>query len=197
MSTEAALAPNVPAPDPVAERALRGDREAEREVCRRLLPAVRAFARRRLRPAAAEDFAQDALLLLVESMREGRVEEPSRLAGFALGICRNLARERARTGERREGLLARFGLTEEAFAPLAPSLEVRREHLEDCYSQLTERARAVLRATFCEEDEDAEIAARLTLSAANVRVIRHRTLAALRTCLERPISWTGATAEAG
>ena len=173
----------------VIERALSGSRESEREVCRRLSPAIRAFAGRRLDRSAAEDFAQDALLLLLEAMREGRIEDPARVAGFALGICRNLARERARTGERRRELLEKYGWAEELPALETPAT-LRREHLEDCYSQLTDHARRVIRASFCDERDDAQIALALSISAANVRVIRHRSLAALRICLERPISWS-------
>lgn len=182
----------LPPLDPVVTRALMGDREAEREICRRLLPAVRAFADRRLRDAAAEDFAQDALILLVEALREGRVQDPTRVAGFALGICRNLSRQRARSGERRRELLAQYGLTEADVCNDGAPAMIRAGHLEDCYSQLTQAARRVIRATFCEDSADAQIATELEVSEANVRVIRHRTLAALRTCLERPISWSTA-----
>ena len=176
--------------EPLVARACTGDREAEREVCRRLLPAMRAFAQRRLSAAAAEDFAHDALVLLIEALREGRVQEPARLAGFALGICRNLARERARLGERRRELLVKYGFSADEPSLFAPVTELHRGHLEDCYSQLTEHARRVIRSTFCDERADLEIAGELSISEANVRVIRHRSLAALRTCLEKPISWS-------
>jgi RNA polymerase sigma factor (sigma-70 family) len=175
--------------DPIVQCAVDGDPAAEREICRRLLPAIRAFAQRRLPLAAAEDFTQDALLLLVQALRDKRIQDPARVAGFALGICRNLARERARLGERRRELQAQFGITAADLVAFDAPLELRREQLEDCYSQLTEHARKVIRATFCEDHADAEIASTLSLSEANVRVIRHRTLAALRSCLERPISW--------
>jgi RNA polymerase sigma-70 factor (ECF subfamily) len=138
--------------------------------------------------SAAEDFAQDALILVIEAMRAGRIEEPARLAGFALGVCRNLARQRARSGERRRELLAQFGWADEA-TPFEAPLTLRRDHLEDCYSQLTDHARRVIRASFCDDSDDANIAVALSISPANVRVIRHRSLAALRGCLERPISW--------
>jgi RNA polymerase sigma factor (sigma-70 family) len=173
----------------VVQRALSGDPAAEREVCRRLLPAMRAFAQRRLPPAAAEDFSQDAVILLVEALRANRIQDPARIGGFALGICRNLARDRAKLGERRRQLQAQFGLSAADMVAFDAPLELRREQLEDCYSQLTEHARKVIQATFCEDHADAQIASTLRLSEANVRVIRHRTLAALRTCLERPISW--------
>lgn len=175
----------------VIERALQGDRESERDVCRRLLPAIRAFAARRLQGSTAEDFAQDALLLLLQALREGRIQDPARVAGFALGICRNLARERARSGERRRELMEKYGFGEELPALEAPAT-LRREHLEDCYSQLTDHARRVISASFCDESDDAQIALALSISTVNVRVIRHRSLAALRSCLERPISWSQA-----
>jgi RNA polymerase sigma factor (sigma-70 family) len=150
---------------------------------------MRAFAQRRLRSVAAEDFAQDALVLLLEALREKRIQEPAKLAGFAIGICRNLARERARLGERRGELLAQFGVREEDLVNDGTAPDFTRAKLEDCYSQLTDRARRVIRATFCDDENDGEIADTLELTVSNVRVTRHRTLAALRTCLEGPISW--------
>lgn len=176
--------------DPLVLRALDGDRAAEREICARLLPGIRAFAARRLRPSSVEDFTHDVLTLLIEAFREGRIQDSSRVAAFALGICRNLARERARTDDRRRELSERFGPTEADFAAWDAPLVVRRDHLEDCYSQLTERARRVVRATFCDDVPDSDIARTLAITEANVRIIRHRTLSALRSCLEKPISWS-------
>lgn len=54
---------------------------------------------------------------------------------------------------------------------------------------LTPRARDVLRASFVDERSDTEIASALAITEVNVRVIRHRTLAALRECVEGGISW--------
>jgi RNA polymerase sigma-70 factor (ECF subfamily) len=190
VSVESARLPSPSEGDTVVLLALAGDRTAEREICARLLPAVRAFAARRLRAASVDDFTHDALVLLVEALREGKLRDPERVAAFALGICRNLARDRARTDDRRRELMDRFGLTEEDLAVWDGQLRVRRDHLEDCYSQLADRARRVIRMTFCNEAGDSEIARTLAITDANVRIIRHRTLAALRECLEKPISWT-------
>ena len=94
VQAESAVSPS--GGDPMALRALAGDRNAERELCGLILPAIRAFAARRLRPASAEDFAHDALTLFIEALREGRIQDSSRLAAFALGICRNWVRHCAR-----------------------------------------------------------------------------------------------------
>jgi len=61
-----------------------------------------------------------------------RIREPERLASFALGICRNLAREGARVDERRRALLEKYGLTESDLVDARGPLEVQRSHLEDC-----------------------------------------------------------------
>lgn len=187
MSSEAAAQPR--ATHEFLHRALHGDTAAEREVCRRLFPAVSAYAHRRLGHAAAEDFVHDVLMIVIQAMRDGRVQDAGNMASFALGVCRNLSRERARSDERRQTLFQQFGMTEADLTALDEQVGVHRAQLEDCFSQLTLRARKVIRASFCEEFADAEIAATLEVSEPNVRVIRHRSLAALRECLERPISW--------
>lgn len=160
-------------------------------MCRRIGPAVRAFARRRLRGPEADDFAQDVLVTVIAALRAERIEDEARIGAFALGICRHLAADRARARDRRRELVEQYGPTAFASetAAAAPS-DLPHDHLEDCISQLTARARDVIRATFFDDAADATIAETMSLSAQNVRVIRHRTLAALRECLDRPISWS-------
>jgi RNA polymerase sigma-70 factor (ECF subfamily) len=173
----------------LASAARTGDRDAERTLVARLVPAIRAFARRRLSSrAAVEDFAQDVVLLFVEALRSGRIEEPARAGSFALGICRNLARERARARDRRREALERGLELPEPALPSEPHL-FDRSQLEDCLSLLTAKARDVISASYASELADAEIASTLSLSEANVRVIRHRSLNALRTCVEGGVTW--------
>ena len=83
----------------------------ELEICRRIGPAVRAFARRRLRGAEADDFAQDVLVTVVAALRAERIEDPARVGAFALGICRHLAADRARARDRRRELMEQYGPT--------------------------------------------------------------------------------------
>lgn len=174
-------------------RARAGDGAAFGELCRRLAPAVRAFARRRLgQLAAVEDFTQDALLVFVEAVKEGRIEDPARAASFALGICHNLARERAKVRDRRRDAVERFADFPELTLPEEPRL-LDRARLEDCLSLLTGRAREVICGSYYSESSDGELAERLSLTPANVRVIRHRSIAALRACVEK----TAVTWEAG
>jgi RNA polymerase sigma-70 factor, ECF subfamily len=193
MSTTAAnvVPPETSAAELVA-RAAGGDREAESTLCRRFEAAVRLFARRRLRkPEAVDEFAQDVMLLLIEALRAGRIEDPARLGGFVLGICRNLALDRVRQRERRDALWQTYGAELAAPAAPAPGEEVSYEviHLEDCLSQLPARSRDVVRLAYAEARSADEIAGELGTSAVNARVLRHRALQALRSCMSKRISW--------
>jgi RNA polymerase sigma-70 factor (ECF subfamily) len=189
--------PSVAATESVSELvglARAGERRAEEEVCRRFAPAVRAFARRRLRGAdAVEEFTQDVLLLTIEALREGRIEQAERLGGFVLGICRNLALDRARQRERREALWQAYGAALQSVSIEAIEGEhYEIAHLEDCLSQMSKRSRDVLRLGYIEARDHAEVAAILQISPQNARVLRHRTLASLRECMAKRMSWEAA-----
>lgn len=171
-----------------------GERAAEDTICKRFAPVVRAFARRRLRgKEAVEEFAQDVLLLTIEALRGGRIEQPERLGGFVLGICRSLAFERVRQRERRQALWDTYGAALHSVSVEAVQQEIYEViHLEDCLSQLPRRSREVIRLGYVESRGNDEIAQELAISEANARVLRHRTLANLRECLSKRMSWEAA-----
>lgn len=168
-----------------------GERQAEESICKRFAPVVRAFARRRLRGKdAVEEFAQDVLLLTIEAVREGRVQQPERLGGFVLGICRSLAFDRVRQRERRQALWETYGAALHGVSVEAVQRETYQViHLEDCMSQLPQRSRELIRLGYIESYGNDEVAQTLAISAANARVLRHRTLASLRECMSKRLSW--------
>lgn len=176
------------------QRVKAGDRAAETELCARFLPAMRLFARRRLRTKdAVDEFVQDVLLVLVEAMRRGAVEDPERLGGFVLGICKNLARDRAKQRDRRNELRERFGadlVPADADTPGIDSDDYM--HLADCVSALSLRSRTLIHLAYFEMKSHQEIAEQLAVTEANARVMRHRTLSALRDCMKKPLVWEGA-----
>jgi RNA polymerase sigma-70 factor, ECF subfamily len=186
--------PAVDSPAELVSRASRGERQAEADLVRAFAPVVRAFARRRLRGAdAVEEFAQDVLLTLLEALREGRVEQADRVGGFVLGICRNLAFDRARNRERRDALWQTYGAALESVSVDAVETEhYELAHLEDCLSQLSKRARDVVRLGYVEAQGHDEVAAALEITPQNARVLRHRTLASLRECMSKRMSWEAA-----
>ena len=175
----------------LATQAVAGDRAAEALLCVRLSPAIRAFARRRLRdPDATGEFQQEVLLIFVEALRTGRLEDPARVAGFVLGICRNLALDRARERERRGKLWELYGDSVSACELVQPAevtLEIMR--LEDCLTELSQRARQAVWLTYGELLSHAEVSTRLGISEGNARVLRHRALHALKQCVASPKRW--------
>jgi RNA polymerase sigma-70 factor (ECF subfamily) len=187
-------APEQPSVPALIAAARAGDRLAEGALVARFAAAVRTYARRRLKAAdAVDEFAQDVFLRLVQAVRAGAIAEPERAGGFVLGICKNVARERARLAERRAELWAQFG---DALAPLEDAPELARYQLallEDCLSQISQRSRDVIKHAFVHGESAAEIGTRLEMSEGNVRVVRHRALEALRSCMSGKVSWEGAS----
>ena len=163
-----------------------GLREAERALCRKYAPRIRLYGLRHLRDEErARDVVQTALLGLLQAAREGRVRDPEQLVRFVLGTCRNTVlrlRELDRRAEPStdEVLVAAAG-TETPRDPVNAAVLLR------CLGSLGDRARRVLELSFHEELRGDEVAARLQLTRGNVRVIRHRALAALRVCLDAPV----------
>jgi len=166
----------------LAARIAQGDSEAEAEACRRMGPRIRLYGLRHLRsPAAADDFVQQVLLKLLEALRAGRLREPGKLAQFALGTCRMTVLDLRRSARRQEQLLAEFGTDLVPDQPSTPQLDGGQ--LARCVQMLKERERSVVVLTFYDEQTAAEVAGFLGLSQANVRVIRHRAIQQLRTCM--------------
>lgn len=161
-----------------------GDREAEAERYRRFAPRIRLYGLRHLRdPAAADDLAQDVVLMTFESLRSGKVREPERLASYVLGTCRRVVAGWRRGVARRQRILDRFGADlPSTVASAEPPLDL--DNVARCLTGLTERERSVVVLSFYAERPSPEIAAELGLSPANLRVVRHRALARLRACLE-------------
>lgn len=159
--------------------------DAEAELVRRFAPRVRLYGLRHLRDAhAAEDLAQEVLVTVLERLRAGQLREPDRVASFVLGTSRLLAQADWRGTRRRTRLLAEFG---EALRPEpSPGPAIDAYRLTHCLGRLPDRDRTLVALTFYAERGGAEIARELGLSPANVRVVRHRALARLRSCLEDP-----------
>lgn len=153
-------------------------RAAEVELFRRFAPRVRLYGLRHLRDEErARDLVQAVMLAVIEAARAGRVKELDKVDRFVLGTARNTTlRVREVEGRRRELAF------EEAFEPSTALVDGAA--LMRCVGKLEERARAVLVLSFMEEQPAEEIAAFLSTTAGNVRVMRHRALQAVRTCLD-------------
>jgi RNA polymerase sigma factor (sigma-70 family) len=154
------------------------DAKAEAELCRRYGRRVRLYGVRHLRDHdKAEDLAQQALLILLEGVRAGRLEAADRIGAFLFGICRNLALA-MRRGERRAERSYPPHDTGERFDT------VDRMRLANCFDGLAAREQRLLTMSFHDGQPIDEIAGALGLSAVNARVIRHRAILSLRACME-------------
>ena len=167
----------------IAAAGARPDRAAEAELCRRFAPRVRLYGLRHLRdPHAAADLVQQVLMTALERLRAGEVREPERIASFVLGMCRMVVLDLRRGALRREALLAAYGDTRDWIEP-EETRAIEAPRLARCLEALAERERSVLVLSFFAERPADETGRDLGLTAANVRVIRHRALATLRECM--------------
>ena len=154
----------------------------ESELYRRFARRVQLYGRKYLRDAAAaDDLAQQVLLVTIEKLRGGEVRNPDEIGSFILGTSRMLADASGRKARRRETLTARFHVHEPYAPPAAETTDI--DAVERCLHQLAERDRRVLVLTFYAEKSSAEIAGELGVTSTVVRVARHRALARMRECV--------------
>lgn len=159
------------------------DRAAETELYRRLAPRVRLYGLKHLRsPQAAADLVQDVLIMTLDKLRAGHIHEPERIASFVLGASRQMVIDQRRGERRRERLLETYA-EDFPLAEFAASPPLDTQRLENCLEHLPARERAVLVMTFYDDTPADRVAAELGVSAANVRVIRHRGIEHLRDCV--------------
>src|SRR5262245_45833439 len=157
--------------------------EEEAELYRRFAPRVRLYGRRHLRShAAADDLAQEVLLLAIERLHAGEVRRPEEIGSFILGTSRMMAHSERKVARRREALAARFmDRAVDIAPPSAAALDAPR--VAACLRGLAERDRLVVLLTFYADREAPRIAADLGVTPGAVRAIRHRAMARLRDCV--------------
>lgn len=183
LSESAAQAPEARLACLIAQSPPGAAREAEGQLYRLLAPRVRRYGLRHLRDAhAAADLMQQVMTFTIEQLRGGRVREPERIVSFVLGSCRMTVMDQRRAETRRSDLIQIYADSlPMADIHVAPRLDHQR--VADCLSHLSERERSVLVLTFYDEQPSDAVGAQLGLSAANVRVIRHRGVGKLRRCV--------------
>jgi RNA polymerase sigma-70 factor (ECF subfamily) len=175
------------APDAQLVRAIaaRADdaRAAEAELCRRFAPRIRLYGLRHLRDDdRARDLVQAVLLAVLEAARAGRIADPERVDRFTLGTSRNVAQRMRET----DGRAAGGEEPDQIAVPDEGHERIDAEALAHCLAALDDRSRRVVMLSFNDERPSAEIGVLLAISTANVRVLRHRAIAALRRCLDTP-----------
>lgn len=161
------------------------DADRERAICQRYANRIRAYGLLHLREAtAADDLVQQVLLVVLQALREGKVDEVDNIERYVFGTCRNMAMS-MRRGDARQRRIADATARSLPEGYDAPWDLVDSARLDGCLERLEQRSRAVVLASFVDERDTDEIGRSMSLSAGNVRVIRHRALARLHECMER------------
>jgi RNA polymerase sigma-70 factor, ECF subfamily len=167
----------------VAARAAGVAEAAESELYRRFAPRVRLYGLRHLRDEdEARDLSQQVMLLVIEKLRSGAIRDADQIASFVLGVSRTMAKDWKRLDWRREKLRETFLPASMVEAP-ARDATLDLDHLEACLARLADRERMVVLLTFYAEKTGSEVGKELRLTEGNVRVIRHRAIERLRTCM--------------
>ena len=166
----------------IASAAPGGAHTEESELYRRFAPRVRLYGRKHLRDeGAADDLAQQVLLVTIERLRAGEIRNPEEIGSFILGTSRLLADATRRKIRRRENLTAQFHRPQVYAEPATQTDDI--EAVARCLQSLGERDRTVLVLTFYAEKSSPEIAEELGVTGTVVRVARHRALERLRNCV--------------
>ena len=159
-----------------------GAQDEEAELYRRFARRVRLYGLKHLDDeSAADDLAQEVLLVTIERLRAGEVRNPDEIGSFILGTSRMLAGSTVRKTRRRENLAAQFHAPEVHAESVVANDDIAA--VERCLHQLAERDRRVLIMTFYAEKTSSEIADELGVTGTVVRVARHRALERLRECV--------------
>jgi RNA polymerase sigma-70 factor (ECF subfamily) len=167
----------------IAEKPAGTAAPAEEELYRRFAPRVRLFGVKRLRDdMAAQDLAQQVLLMTIERLRAGEVRNLDQIGSFILSASRMTCGGLRRTERRRQDLHARFDAADTAQDTNAPDIFAAAA-IARCLAALRERDRSILIHTFYAERGTDEIAGALGMTGGAVRVGRHRALAQMRECL--------------
>jgi RNA polymerase sigma-70 factor, ECF subfamily len=157
---------------------------AETELYRRFAPRVRLFGLKHLPDrSAADDLAQQVMLVVITRLRAGEVREPDQIGSFVLGTSRMIVAGQRRGERRRAAIVARFEPFDEA-AETPNDLALDSRRLAPCLAALRERDRTIVLLTYYADRSATEIAAVLGTTAGAVRVSRHRALASIRDCFE-------------
>lgn len=156
---------------------------AERELGDRYTQRLRLFASRRINdPTAAEDIAQETLRHVVTALREGKVENLAALPGFVFSTARNLCLHWVRSAARENSAFARLREANgNENAPQADALRSmidaeRRKVVRAALDSLPDADRELLSLLYYKGIQTEDAARDLGITAAAVRVRKHRAL---------------------
>ena len=170
----------------IVEEIRRGDGSAEAALYEKYGQRVYYLALRELRSREdAEDVRTETFLRVLQAIRQDRLRSPEALSSFVLGTANNVIREFIRQRTRSEPLTP--DTIESAANPEDPPFldPIAQRTIEQVARRLKPREQAFLRMYYYEELSKEEIASRLGIDEARVRLIKSRALKSFREIFER------------
>jgi RNA polymerase sigma-70 factor (ECF subfamily) len=168
-------------PDPLdhaslVSRLAEGDPTAEAALAEQFGPRLRAMMMARTRDGElARDLAQDALIALLQALRQGQLRDHERLPAFAHGIARNIVNNFFRTRQREPQSQP---LLDEEMAVFSPSEDPEEQErlmlVRKGLADLSPGDREILKLTLADGLKPGEIAEKLGLTAEVVRARKSR-----------------------
>jgi RNA polymerase sigma factor (sigma-70 family) len=190
MADSASDAHQVPAPGAIARAIARGEAQAETWLVTRyrrpILILLRNWGHSR---AVADDLAQEALLVVLQRLRDRALDDPDQLSAFVHSTARQIGANATRTERRRTEILERE-YPGELTNPATPELwmdavHMRRALLLALAKVRLPRDRSILYEHYVQGTPKAELCNRLGLSAANFDRVLYNARSRLRAELRR------------
>lgn len=167
----------------LAERILAGDESAEHEFVIEFGPRVNVLVLARTRnPNVADDLVQDVLLAVLLALRDGKLEDPTKLSGFVLGTARNIVSNFLRRSNPLRLDLDTLHAPRTDWPDWRAAHSQRRRLVCIEIERLDDTDRDILSLTLVKGMQPGEIATKLNLSA---EVVRQRKSRAIRRIGER------------
>lgn len=174
----------------LVERIRQGDATAEEQLASRYGPKLEYILRRHARePSLAADLRQEALIVVIERLRDTGLEEPDKLAAFLHQTAVNLARGEARTYHRRNTWPNAEAIDRASTREPLLADRIEREELAVLVKRLLgelnqPRDRDILRRFYLGEESKESICAALGLTAAHFDRVLYRARNRFRKILE-------------
>jgi RNA polymerase sigma-70 factor (ECF subfamily) len=136
----------------------------------------------------ADDLAQETFLAVLEKPFEQRCEEAT--AAYLRTVARNRFLALVRK-EKNGPTAADLQFAEEVWSQTAGAgTDEYLDSLDDCLSELTERARRAIELRYRDDRSRADIAAALEMTEDGAKTLLRRTRDVLRECVERKVKGT-------
>jgi RNA polymerase sigma-70 factor (ECF subfamily) len=161
----------------LADRIARGDEAAENELAQLFRSRVLAvLASRTHDRETARELCNDVLMAVLRALRNGRLHERDRLAGFVLGTARNVANNHVRSRRLRPVAEPLPDDLPQEPGPDAVEMRERSEALRGALAHLAPIDRRILALVVVDGQRSGEVAAQLGLSPEVVRARKCRAL---------------------